>query len=671
MSAAHAVGADFLIDLELAEIKGIGAKRLQALNEMGIYTPSDLLLRFPDKYIDSSAKIGNALADGDSVSFLGEVVIPAKRTFIRRGLNVVNCTFVNNDIKVRCSWFNQPFAARNLDVGDKAYVAGKVKKFKSSIQIVNPTLLAPQDSDELIVPVYKTAIPSRTFESAVKAALGSICVNSFIPFGLSEKFGLMPLQSALKCIHAPRDFMELAIARRSVAIENLCYVISSYRLLKDDKRDFAYGAPRGVENEFISRLPFELTDGQKAAIDNIISSLMGEKLINTLVHGEVGCGKTIVALAAMYFAARSGFQSAIMTPTEVLARQHYATMVELFEPLGIKSQLLCASMTPKQRETALFNIKHGMVQCIVGTQSLIGDDTVFDKLRLAIADEQQRFGVNQRAKLESKCGKADMIVMTATPIPRTLALSLYGELQQIEIRALPVGRPKIHTLHVSPSKLESMYKYIIEKAANDERTYIICPRIEGGDDDITGVEAVYDRLKRSSAAAITGCIHGKLKDADKNKIMSGFKSGAIKILVSTTVVEVGIDVPEATNVIVFDSERFGLAQLHQIRGRVGRGTKESYCFLVSEHGTPESDGRLKEFCALTDGFKVSELDFKLRGAGDYIGLKQHGSGNLEIDETIIDRARGLSDVIIADKSAAQAIFASLKSPEFIKSVTMN
>ncbi|MDE6200527.1 MAG: ATP-dependent DNA helicase RecG [Clostridiales bacterium] len=657
--------------MELSEIKGIGAKRLKALNEMGIYTPSDLLLRFPDRYIDVNTKVDRTLKDGDNVSFLGETVGTAKRAYIRRGLNVVNCCFKNNGITVRCSWFNQPYAARNLNDGDKVYVVGKVKRFKSAVQVVNPTLLMPQPTDESIVPVYKTPIPSRTFESAVKTALDNVRVNSFIPERLAEKFGLMPLQTALRRIHAPRDFAELSVAKRSVAVENLCYVITSYRLLKDDRRDFIYSAPKDTVNELINSLPFALTGEQAAAIDEIISALRSDKLTNTLVQGEVGCGKTVVALAAMFYAAKCGYQSAIMAPTEVLARQHYAAMVKYLEPLGVKSQLLCASMTAKQKEAALFNIKFGAASCIVGTQSLIGDAAVFRDLRLVIADEQQRFGVNQRAKLESKGGKTDMIVMTATPIPRTLALSLYGELQQIEIRELPSNRPQIHTSIVPPSKINNMYDYIINKAAIDERTYIICPRIDGGDDDVTSVDDVYNRLKSGPCGDVVGCIHGKMRDAEKNVIMSDFKSGKIKILVSTTVVEVGIDVAEATTVVVFDAERFGLSQLHQIRGRVGRGTKESYCFLVSENGSEESVARIKDFCKLTDGFSVSELDFKLRGAGDFVGLRQHGSGNMEIDSQIIERARGLSDALIADGSASENIIDSLKAPEFIKSVTMN
>ena len=264
-----------------------------------------------------------------------------------------------------------------------------------------------------------------------------------------------------------------------------------------------------------------------------------------------------------------------------------------------------------------------------------------------------------------------MIVMTATPIPRTLALSLYGELQQTEIRTLPANRPRIHTSIVPPSKIDGMYGYIGKKALVDERTYIICPRIEGGDEDVTGVDDIYKKLKNSPLAPYVGCIHGKMKDAEKNEIMSEFKSGAKKILVSTTVVEVGIDVPEATTVVVYDAERFGLAQLHQIRGRVGRGVKESYCFLISENGTPESDERLKEFCTLSDGFSVSELDFKLRGAGDFVGLRQHGSGTMQIDADIIERACALSDAIIADGTSSDSIVGSLKAPEFIRSVTMN
>ncbi|WP_251182917.1 ATP-dependent DNA helicase RecG [Anaerocaecibacter muris] len=657
--------------MELSEIKGIGAKRLQALNEMGIYTPSDLLLRFPDKYVFCDTAIDGRVRDGEEISFVGDVVSPAKRSFIRRGLNVVNCTVQNNGVLVRCSWFNQPFAARNLQLGSRVYVVGKVKKFKNSVQLTNPTLLTPQDGDDGVIPVYKTTIPSRTFAAAVKTALDNVKVNSYIPSRLAERYGLIPLQKALQGVHAPRNRAELADCKRSVAVENLCYVITSYRLLKDDRRDFVYSAPPSVINDFIKGLPYSLTAEQVAAAREIISALRSDKLANMLVQGEVGCGKTVVAMLAMFYAAKCGCQSAIMTPTEVLARQHYATMVKILEPLGVKTQLLCASMNARQKEEAMFNIKYGNASCIVGTQSLIGDCIEYKNLRLVIVDEQQRFGVNQRAKLESKGNKTDMIVMTATPIPRTLALSLYGELQQTEIRELPANRPKIHTSVVPSVKIGDMYDYIGKKAAADERTYIICPRIDGGDDDVTGVDDIYKRLKNSALAPLVGCVHGKMKDAEKNEVMSAFKSGAIKILVSTTVVEVGIDVPEATTVVVYDAERFGLAQLHQIRGRVGRGVKESYCFLISENGTPESDARLKDFCGLKDGFSVSELDFNLRGAGDFVGLRQHGSGTLQIDNAIIERARALSDALIADGTSSESIIGSLKAPEFIRSVTMN
>ena len=657
--------------MELSEIKGIGAKRLQALNEMGIFTPSDLLLRFPDKYINRGYMLDRNVREGQEISFLGEVVSPAKRAYIRRGLTVVNCNIVNNGISVRCSWFNQPFAARGLQPGDKVYVVGKVKRFKSAVQMTNPTLMSPQDDDGEIIPVYKTAIPSRTFAAAVRVALNNVSVNSYIPSALAEKFGILPLQQALSAVHSPKTSEALNAARRSVAVENMCYVITSYRLLKDDKRDFTYSASKSTLNEFTSKLPFELTPDQYSAADSIISALESDKLINMLVHGEVGCGKTVVALSAMYFVAKSGCQAAIMTPTEVLARQHYDTMIKLLEPLGIRTQLLCASMTQKQREAALFNIKYGLADCVVGTQSLIGQDIEYKNLRLVIVDEQQRFGVNQRAKLESKGAKTDMIVMTATPIPRTLALSLYGELQQIEIRALPNNRPQIHTSFVPPQKIDGMYKYITEKASADERTYIICPRIDDGDEQLNSVEAVYNRLNKTPLAPVLGCIHGKMNDAKKNGIMSDFKSGKIKVLVSTTVVEVGIDVPEATTAVIYDAERFGLAQLHQIRGRVGRGTKESYCFLLSENDSPDSMARLKEFCGMTDGFSVSELDFKLRGAGDFVGLRQHGNGSLEIDGDIIEKARTLSDALIQDGSASSSIVGSLKAPEFIRSVTLN
>ncbi len=657
--------------MELQEIKGIGAKRVKALNEMGIFTPSDLLLRFPDKYIYKNAVIDpRVVREGDEISFAAKVSAEAKRSYIRKGLSVVTCSVVNNGTTVRCSWFNQPFAARSLKIGDTVYVCGKVKKFKSILQMTNPAFIAPQEDDGGIIPVYKTAIPSRTFASAVRTALENVTVNSYIPRDVALKFNLLPLQTALTEVHMPTDKVMLSRARRCVAIENMCYVITSYRLLKDDRRDFEYGVPPSVVEDITSRLTYELTHDQKLAVKNIISEMRSDKLMNALVQGEVGCGKTVVALIVMYYAAKSGHQATLMAPTETLARQHYENAIKLLEPLGVNVQLLCASMNKTQTETALFNIKYGVAQCIIGTQSLISDGIEYNDLRLVIVDEQQRFGVNQRAKLESKGKKTDMIVMTATPIPRTLALSLYGELSQTDIRTIPKNRPSVQTSIVPPSKFDGMFKYIETCASRDERTYIICPRIADDDDDVTGVDKIYAKLKSMPIGKFCGCLHGKMRDAEKNSVMKSFKNGEIKVLVSTTVVEVGIDVPEATNVIVYDAERFGLAQLHQIRGRVGRGTKQSYCFLISENGTPESDERLKKFCGMRDGFSVSELDFELRGAGDFVGLRQHGNV-LELDKDTILCARELSDAIINDGRASEGIIDSLKSPEFIKSVTMN
>lgn len=657
--------------MELGEIKGIGAKRVKALNESGIFTPTDLLLRFPDKYVFADTVLTDGIKEGAEISFVGTVVTEAVRRFIRRGLTVVTCSFENNGVSVRCSWFNQPFAARSLKAGDRVYVCGKVKKFKRVLQMTNPTVITTQDGDGEVIPIYKTAIPSRTFAQAVTTALDNVRVNSYIPRELAIKHGLLPLPTALRSVHAPKSRAELDAARRSVAIENMCYVITTYRLLKGDKREFAYAAPKEIISEFINGLQYAPTPDQAKAIDEIVSVMNSDKLMNMLVQGEVGCGKTMVALCAMYYAAKSGYQAAIMAPTEVLARQHYANMVKLLEPLGVTTQLICASMNKTQRETALFNIEYGVARCIVGTQSLISDAIKYNDLRLVIVDEQQRFGVNQRAKLEEKGKSADMIVMTATPIPRTLALSLYGELQHVEIRTMPKDRPKIHTSVVPARKIGAMYEYITKCAMNDDRTYIICPRINDGDDELTAVEQVYDGIKNTPLEKYAGCIHGKMRDAEKNEVMAAFKRGDIKTLVSTTVVEVGIDVPEAANVIIYDAERFGLAQLHQIRGRVGRGKKESYCFLISNNGTPESDERLKMFCGMSDGFGVSELDFKLRGAGDFVGLKQHGAGTSEIDEDIILRARALSDALTADGESSKAVLASLKNPEFIRSVTMN
>lgn len=654
--------------MELTDIRGIGAVRAEKLNSIGIMRPTDLLLRFPDLYLETAREFPLIAREGDELSFRATVKSRASRGFIRRGLSVTRMSFISGGVNIACSWFNMPFQGRTLEVGDTVYICGTVKRFKGAVQFTNPLLRKAADGDSSIIPVYKiSGFPSKTFAEAVACAL-KLKVSGFISDALRREFSLPDLITAITSVHFPKTMQEVEVSRRALAIEDLSYTISTYRLVKStEKRGNAYEDKSREMREFIASLPFELTGEQARAVDSVINKLKGGKSLNALIQGDVGCGKTVIALCAMYFAALNGYQSVLMAPTEILARQHYANMIEILERHGVRCELVCGSLSSTQRQTALFNIRYGNAKCVVGTHALIGEDIVYDNLSLVITDEQQRFGVNQRAKLQNKAGSADSIVMTATPIPRTLAMAFYGELDQITVKGMPARRAAIKTSIVPESKIGGMFDYILKKAEAGEQTYMICSRIES-DENLVSCESLKRQLGNTKLKPYIGVMHGKMKDSVKNAVMDKFKRGEIKVLISTTVVEVGIDVPNATTAVIFDADRYGLSELHQIRGRVGRGEKESFCFLLSENeGAIE---RLKQFTACRDGFELAELDFDLRGAGDFIGTKQHGGAGL-INTDIIATARALSDRLISDSSSVNEITASITREEFIKSVTMN
>lgn len=654
--------------MELTDIKGIGAARAEKLNSIGIIRPTDLLLRFPDLYLQTAASFPVDAREGDGVSFRAVVKTRAVRSFIRRGLSVTKMTFLADGVSVVCSWFNMPFMGRTLEVGDEVYICGTVKRFKGVVQFTNPLVRKAANGDPDIIPVYKiNGFPSKTFAEAVSCAL-KLKVSGFIPDGLRAEFALPDLITAITSVHFPKSMAEVAASRRALAIEDLSYMISTYRLVKKtEKRANVYQDKSDAMRDFIASLPYELTGEQARAVNSIVEKLKSGDVLNALIQGDVGCGKTVIAICAMYFAALNGYQSVLMAPTEILARQHYANMINILERHGVRCELVCGSLSSAQRQTALFNVKYGNAKCVVGTHALIGEDIVFDKLSLVITDEQQRFGVNQRAKLQNKAETADSIVMTATPIPRTLAMAFYGELDQITVKGLPARRAPIKTSIVPSSKISGMFDYILKKAEEGEQTYLVCSRIET-DENLTSCESLKKQLGATELKPYIGVLHGKMKETLKNSVMEKFKRGEIKVLISTTVVEVGIDVPNATTAVIFDADRYGLSELHQIRGRVGRGDKISYCFLLSENDA--AIDRIKQFTACRDGFELAELDFTIRGAGDFIGTKQHGGAGL-INTEIIDTARALSDKLVKNSDAVKEISASITREEFIKSVTMN
>lgn len=665
--------------MEFSDIKGFGSKRTEALKAAGIDTPADLISYFPSRYIDTKNLTKLAAAEeGERVLVLACTHEQPKVAYVRRGLSVVKGKFVYDGATVWCSWFNQPFMAKNIVPERYYYITGKLKKHRSSFEIVAPQCIRFTGEEPPVISCYKPIgkVGSALIAGAVEAALGAVHVSGYIPDALTAKYGLTDIDGAFRAIHMPNSMAEVYAARRTLSLERLSYMLTAYSLIKsgeDERRLRTYRDARPELDAAVARLPYALTGAQKRSLDAIVDGLSSERRLNALLEGDVGCGKTVVAFLAMYYAALSGHQSALMAPTEILARQHYEKAIAFFEPLGVRCEFVGGSLGAKARATALFNIEYGNATIAVGTHALIEDDVKFADLSLVITDEQHRFGVAQRAKLESKAARADSIVMSATPIPRTLALTLYGDLTRLVIDELPSGRASITTRFVPPAKEEGMWRYIADRAAAGEQTYVVVPRISDEDDERTAAESMFDAHRRDFPDGTIALLHGRQSAQVKSATMSAFSAGKIKVLVATTVVEVGVDVPEATTMAIYDADRFGLAQLHQLRGRVGRGSKPSYCFVLTNSDSPETRERLERFVSCSDGFSLAEYDFRVRGAGDFLGYGQHGDGGFPTDPDTIALAKDLRDEMLSDPAALERVRASMTRSkyEFFVGITLN
>lgn len=665
--------------MQFSDIKGFGEKRIEALKSVGIETPSDLITYFPSRYIDTKNLTDlKTAAEGERVIILACMREKPKVAYVKKRLSVVKVKFVYDGANVWCSWFNQPFMAKNIVPERYYYIAGKLKKFKSSFEIVAPQLIKFTGNEPPVIPVYKSIgkVSSALISEAIRAALDAITVDSYIPREIAEKYGLSNLNAAFKSVHFPLSMAEVVNAQRVLSVERLTYMLAAYSIIKageSDARAHIYKDYGGKLAAAIDKLPYELTAAQKNCIKSIVEGFNSDKRVNVLIEGDVGCGKTVVAFLSMYYAALSGYQSALMCPTEILAFQHYEKAVELLEPLGVRCEFLSGSLNKKARDGVISNIASGMVDCVFGTHAILGDDVNFRALSLVITDEQHRFGVAQRAKLENKSKDTDSIVMSATPIPRTLALTLYGDLKRLVIDELPAKKAKITTRFVPAVREEGMWNYIAAKADAGEQTFVVAPRITDDDEQKSSAEALFEKYSPRFNGSIA-LLHGKLKDSVKNETMRAFNSGEIKVLVATTVVEVGIDVPNATTMVIYDADRFGLAQLHQLRGRVGRGQIDSFCFVLSGSENEETMNRLNRFISCSDGFALAEYDFKSRGAGDFLGYSQHGAGGaFPSDPEIIELVRQIKTELLSDTAAKSKIEQSISGGkyDFFSGITLN
>ena len=651
-------------------IKGVGEQKARALEKLGIRTLQDLISYFPRAYDDRRGIVKiKDLQDGESACVEAMVAATPTLSRIRKGLELVKLRAVDESGTLDITFFNQAYRKTSLIPGETYTFYGKAEGNLLRKTMTNP-VVEKEGRRELtgrIVPIYPltAGISQLTLIRAMEQGLAA-CRNLLedpLPDEVRQEHGLCHTGYAYEKIHFPGDEKELETARRRLVFEELFLLAIGLKKLRR-RRDGLRCRPFGDTDlsAFYAALPFSLTGAQQRAIGEILGDFASGRPMNRLVQGDVGSGKTMVAAAAMACAVRNGCQAALMAPTEILAEQHYQGLGPLMEKLGISCVLLTGSLTAKQRREALGRLERGEAQVAIGTHALISTDVVYQHLGLVVTDEQHRFGVDQRAALSAKGENPHLLVMSATPIPRTLALIIYGDLDVSVIDELPPGRQKIDTFAVTSAYHQRVWEFIRRQVAEGRQAYVICSMVEENDAIPDERKAVTEYAKMLQEQVFpelkVGYVHGRMKAKEKETVMAAFAAGEVHILVSTTVVEVGVDVPNATVMVVEDADRFGLSQLHQLRGRVGRGQHKSYCILISDNRNEETRQRLQVMTKTTDGFKIAEEDLRLRGPGDFFGQRQHGLPALKVadlscDMALLQEARAAAEKLMEQDPALQ------------------
>lgn len=616
-------------------LKGVGEKKSKYYEKLGVETVYDLLYHLPRNYVDYSCPVSPPDAvNNENAVLRGTIVKKLPGLFLRSGLSIFKAVATDGVYDFTIIIYNNIYGFNALKVGTEYCFYGKISGTPLRREISSPRIIKAEE--EPFQPIYRltTGLTSWAILQNMKEAITILDKEPFdsMPTNILLENDLMSLPHALKSIHFPVNSEEADKARRRLAFDELLILQLGLLTLKKRSREKTALIMKEADIEpFFKSLPFEMTGAQKRSSNEIIKDMKSEYPMNRLVQGDVGSGKTAVAAAACYFAYKNGCQSAIMAPTEILAVQHYNTFKKFLQPLGIETVLLTGSMTAKQKREVKEKLATGEAWIVAGTHAVIQKDVEFKKLGLVITDEQHRFGVSQRAALADKGESPHRLVMSATPIPRTLALIIYGDLDISVINEMPKGRQPIKTYAVTGKMRTRAYNFLKKEIGEGSRAYIVCPMIEDSDSDLQAVKSYADRLRAKDFADYeVGLLHGKMRASEKNQVMERFKNGEIELLVCTTVVEVGVDVPEATVMLIENAERFGLSQLHQLRGRVGRGDRQSHCILLTDNTSEECLKRMKIMSGTSDGFKISEEDLKLRGPGDFFGERQHGLPPLKI-----------------------------------------
>ncbi len=653
-------------------LKGIGEKRAGLFHKLGIFTVGDLLYHLPRGFEDrTSTRNICDLIDGETVCVRGVLASGVRKFRARRGGWVVQTTLSDGTGVMRLTWFNASYIDKSLSDPEAEYMFyGKVIHRTMAAEMVNPVIekLESEESKKMgvILPIYPATagLNQRGIREAVGRALEGLSekIPEILPDSVRARNNLMGIDEAIRLVHAPEDYDRFYEARRRLVFEEFLKLqlgVSTVKSIKKSRRAVVISDVKCIA-EFARSLSFDLTNAQKKVINEIAADLKSGVPMNRLVQGDVGSGKTAVAAAAMFAVARSGCQSVMMAPTEILAEQHYNSLKNFFEPWGIKVAYLIGGQSAKERAENTALIESGEAAVVVGTHAVITDKVNFSNLALSITDEQHRFGVSQRSKLSAKGLNVHTLVMTATPIPRTLSLVIYGDLDISIIDELPPGRKPVKTLALTEAQRLRLYDFVLRELNRGRQAYFVCALVD--ESDAVEAKAAAEYVKKLSQGVLfgrsVGLLHGRMKTFEKDDVMRRFAAGEIEALVATTVVEVGVDVPNATIMVIENAERFGLSQLHQLRGRVGRGADQAYCVMFGNTKSGVAKERMQVMCETNDGFKISEKDLEIRGPGEFFGTRQHGLPEMKIGNFFTDM-----EILKQTQTEAEII---LKSDPFLK-----
>ena len=671
--------------MELKDIKGIGEKKLALLNKLGIFTVNNLLEYFPYSYIDTTRfkKISEITEEGNYSYRLKIISLMENRK--KRNIRVTKFLAMDEEMNY-CTivYFNNIFISKNLKINNVYEMYGRVKLLGKNVEIQAPTMQNKTNVVGSIIPQYHQCkgISNLDIVKIIKNLLNS---NSFfeekLPNNILKELKLESYDTAIRNIHFPKDNESFIRAKRRLSFDEIFYFQLSMKKLKRNNEDAIKFEIKDETFGFIKSLSFKLTNSQNKVLDDIFRDMTSDKQMNRLVQGDVGCGKTIISFVAMFNVIKNGFQSVLMAPTEILARQHYESAKKLFSKYNIKVELLVGSLKESEKKAIREKIENGEIDIVIGTHAVFQEKVVYKNLGFVITDEQHRFGVKQRLLLSKKSKNPDILVMSATPIPRTVGLVIFCDLDISTIDELPSGRGKVNTYFVDENYEERYMNFIKKHISEGRQAYIVCPLVDESDTlELQSVINLYERLKERYFQDVEiEFIHGKIKAVDKDNIMKNFENGKIKVLVATTVIEVGINVPNSNIMVIYNAERFGLSQLHQLRGRIGRGNYESFCILVSNNKSSNVKKRMDIMCSSNDGFYISEQDFLLRGYGDILGYRQSGEArfkilNIQKDYDLLKSAIKYVDELLKDdfnfeKEENQVV--KINVDEFIQNLSNN